>query len=210
MDKKKPCVSEETKTKYRCERCLKHLSSQQKLTAHMNKKNKCELFRHTPVIMSELEIKMKFESEREKMIEEMKLEYRKECLKIFKTVNNVAISIRHRKKLESKLKHNIELLNARKILPEDTPSIVSKKKLLKESETIENLAKYYKELRYRVIDAEKKIDSITDEQDDTILGINKILDNLSNDRKESIEIKSELLKLVDKHRFNQITKLNDE
>jgi hypothetical protein len=203
LNRKKPCASEETITKHRCDRCLKYFSSKQKLTNHKNKKIQCEKFRHTPVIMTELEKKMELEAAKEKIINEMKLEYKQEVLKIYKKINNIAICIKKKKILERKLNDNINLIRERKTIPENTPSIIPKKEK-KEAETVENLVKYYKELQTRIKEAESKIDSMDNEQDNTILGINNILNKLSSDREDAFETKKQLRKLVDRHRFAKL------
>jgi hypothetical protein len=202
-ENKKPCVAETDKTKHQCKRCFVYLSSKQMLTSHMNRKNKCKIFVNIPVVKSNLERLMEFEAIKDQMAIDMKAEYIKEVIKLYKKINNVQICIKKKNIMTLKLNENLRQLKERKTIPEEMYSIIPDEKTGLES--VENLVIYYDILKKRIIQMENKLGSMEDEQDATICGIASIIDDLSNDRGCLIKTKKQLLSIVDKHRFNILT-----
>lgn len=195
LNKKKPCVSGASKTKYRCSRCLVYLSTKQKLTQHMKRKNPCEVYRHIPVVKTDLVKQMELEEGKEKMINEMKAEYRRELIKIYKKFgDNVYIASRHKLILEKKLKDNIKKVNNRKTLPDKMPSVIPDKKT--QVDTVENLLKRYKQLKRRVEKAEKRFSELEDEHEDSMIGMTSILNATYDDRTALLKIKKELKRQI--------------
>lgn len=72
MNKKKPCVSSDVKTKFHCPRCLTYWKTKQKLTSHMNRKNKCEIIRNITVVKTEREKTLELELAKLNMLNDRK------------------------------------------------------------------------------------------------------------------------------------------
>lgn len=204
LDKKKPCVPENIKTKYRCNRCLKYLSTNQKLTDHKNRKKQCEIHRNEPVIKTEIMKEIELIMEKDKMLMEMKIEYKNELLKIYKQYNNIAVCIKKKKILKDNYIKNIKKLKEYKLMPAKMLSVIPEKKI--EVDTVENLMTYIEILQKRIKKAENTIDNFEDEQEDHIIGLNNILNDVCNDREKVCKIKKQLAKMADKHKLYNMTK----
>ena len=207
-NRKKPCVAEELKTKFQCNRCLKYVSSKRRLTEHRNRKNKCVIYRNIVVIPTEFEKEIDLVKKKDKMITEMNKEYNKELLKCYKSINNPAIRIKKREKLIKALAINIRTLKTRKTIPEKIPSVVPKEKKL--TDKSDKLIDYYRLLKKRIEKAEKKISSLQEIHEDTILGINSILDDLSTDRDKVYKIQKELKLRCDIHLLSCMIDIEEE
>ena len=200
---KKPCVSKNETTKYRCSRCLSYFSTKQRMLYHTERKNKCEFYRHVVVLPTPLEKELGFEAKKEEMIGEMKKEFKIEILKIYKSINNIAIRIKNKEKLISKFNENMKRLHKRKTLPDTMLSVIEQKQ--KFTDTSDKLVTYHNTLKKRIKKAEEKINKLHGEHEDTILGINSILDDLSTDREKVLKIRKELKSRCDIHLLSYIS-----
>lgn len=207
VDRKKPCVVEEKKTKYQCPRCLICLSSKQRLSIHKSRINKCAINRHIPVVKTELVKQIEFEENKIKMQIEMKSEYTRELLIIFKKYDrNESICIKKRAELTKKFNINLKRLNERKTIPDKMFSVIKEKN--KETDTVENMVKLYKIIKQRLDKAEKTIETLQDEQDECMIGMYSILNGIENDRTKLHSIKKQLRKQFDRQKVRLMTEEN--
>ena len=209
INKKKPCSSSNVKTKHQCKRCFKYLNSKQKLNYHINRKNKCEIYKHIPVVKSEYVKEMDLIEDKKIMLTAMKKEYSKELIKLYKLYGTkIECRLKQKAILDKKFKINIKKLEERKSIPGKMYSIIPDKK--EQIDTVENLVKYYKLLKSRIAKAEKRFSDLEDEQDDSMLGLKKILLSTSKDREKLLSIKKELYKQVGRNALRVITHCEED
>ena len=204
LDKKKPCVNADIKTKFQCNRCLKYLSTKQALTSHLNKKIKCEIYRHHSIIKTDLEKEIDLNLLKDKMLTGMKDEYIEEVKKIYRKFDNSQILLKKKAILTKRYNDNIKRLHDRKIIPENMLSIKPSK--MEENNSLETLFKAYKNIKDRLEKNEKVITSLEDEQEHTFVSIISILDGVNNDREKILNIRKELKKRMANYKEYVISK----
>ena len=204
MNRLKPCVRDNIKTKFRCDRCLGYFSTKQKHTQHMNRKNKCDFYRHVPIIKTDLIKELELEQYKRTMIGYMKTEYRREVIRIYKTYGSqIQCAMRKKNLLFKKLTTNIKKVNERKTQLNSMPSIFPDKKT--QVDTVDNLVKYYKILKEQIEKAELRFKNLEDEHEEGLAGIQKLLDSTYSDREKKLSIQKELISLIGKNQLRIIS-----